>query len=86
MRMELESQAAKSTSGFQGAIIITMITMILKMAMVIIIITMIITMIKMIFKVVMIVIMIRAIIGQVWSGKADSVQGPKLSNHGRYNV
>ena len=66
MRMELESQAAKSTSGFQGAIIIMII--------------------KMIFKVVMMVIMIRAIIGQVWSGKADSVQGPKLSNHGRYNI
>ena len=66
MRMELESQAAKSTSGFQGAIIIMMITMILKMAMV--------------------MIMIIAMIGQVWSGKADSVQGPKLSNHGRYNI
>ena len=25
-------------------------------------------------------------IGQVWSGKADSVQGPKLSNHGWYNI
>ena len=66
MRMGLESQAAKSTSGFQGAIIIMIV--------------------KMIFKVVMMVIMIRAIIGQVWSGKADSVQGPKLSNHGRYNI
>lgn len=36
MRMGLESQAAKSTSGFQGAIIIMMITMILKMAMMVI--------------------------------------------------
>ena len=36
MRMGLESQAAKSTSGFQGAIIIMMITMILKIVMMVI--------------------------------------------------
>ena len=66
MRMGLESQAAKSTSGFQGAIFIMII--------------------KMIFKVVMMVIMIRAMFVQVWSGKADSVQGSKLSNYGRYNI